>query len=170
MAEAERKVVVITDTNIFINLNRIQQTRLLAFLPKFQFSLTSEVLNEITNPDQRAEINEMLNSGELNLIEINEISALSLFAELRETMGRGEASCLAHAAISGCHLASDEKKVFKRKALELIGQDRLLRTEDLMLEAIKCNIMTVEEADQHKATLAANRYAMTFASFGELID
>lgn len=170
MAESERKIVVITDTNILINLSRIGQITLLAQLPGFRFGVTSEVLDEVIDQAQRTELDKMFDSNSLDRVQINDLSALELFAELRETMGRGEASCLAHATSSGCHLASDEKEVFRRKALELIGQKRLLRTEDLILTAIRCDLMTVEEADQHKATLAANRYAMGFASFGELID
>jgi hypothetical protein len=49
-------------------------------------------------------------------------------AELRDMMGRGEAACLALVATGGFHIVSDEKKRFKRKAIELIGEARILRT------------------------------------------
>ena len=97
------------------------------------------------------------------------MEAKTLFANLRDLMGRGEAACLALAATTGCHLASDEKKRFRRKAIELIGEGRIVRTEALLLAAIRCGRRTVAQADEYKAVLAANRYAMPFATFADLL-
>ena len=47
-------------------------------------------------------------------MNIEELDTLTLFGELRDLMGRGEAACLAVAATRGYHLASDEKKRFRR--------------------------------------------------------
>ena len=80
---------------------------------------------------------------------------------------RSEAACLALAATVGCHIASDEKKRFRRKAIELIGEARILGTEDLLLEAIRYGHITVAQADGYKVVLAENRYTMPFASFAE---
>ena len=78
-----------------------------------------------------------------------------------------DAACLAVAATSGCHLASDEKKRFRRKAIEMIGEARIVRTEDLLVAAIHCGICTVAQADEYKLILAGKRYAMPFLSFAD---
>ena len=97
------------------------------------------------------------------------MDALALFGDLRDLMGRGEAACLALAATTGCHLASDEKKRFRRKAVELIGEARILRTEDLLVAAIRGGRITVAQADGYKVVLAENRYTMPFGSFAERV-
>lgn len=161
--------VVITDTNVLINFIHIKQVALLGNLPPYRFSLPVEVLYELIESEQRTLIDAAIAAGQLDLLIINELDALALFADLRELMGRGEAACLALAAKNGCHLASDEKKRFRRKAIELIGETRILRTEDLLLEAIRCGRISIEEADEYKRILACNRYAMPFGSFVELL-
>lgn len=47
---------------------------------------------------------------------IDALDALTLLGDLRLLMGRGEAACLAVAATTDFHLASDEKKIFRRTA------------------------------------------------------
>jgi hypothetical protein len=81
----------------------------------------------------------------------------------------GEAACLALAATTRSHIASDEKKRFRRRAVELIGEARILRTQQILLEAIRRNHLSVQQADMHKVTLAANNYALPFTSFAEIL-
>ena len=160
-------VVVITDANVLINLVHIGEIALLGDLPAFEFRLPLEVLAELTDEWQRHEVEKAMQAGHLGLQPLDAIDSLALFADLRSIMGRGEAACLAIAASIGCHLASDESRRFKRRAVELIGAERILRTEDLLLIAIRCRRLTVEQADAHKAVLASNRYVMPFESFAE---
>lgn len=159
--------VVITDTNVLINFLHIGQLALLAELSAYRFQLPPEVLQELTDPGQKASVDNAIAVGQLDLLVIDELDALALFGDLRDLMGRGEAACLALAATVGCHIASDEKKRFRRKAIELIGETRILGTEDLLLEAIRYGRITVAQADGYKVVLAENRYTMPFASFAE---
>jgi predicted nucleic acid-binding protein len=161
-------IVVITDANVLINFLHIGKVGLLAELPDHRFKIPPEVLNELTTPQHRAQIDHTIADRQFDEMVVSEMDALALFAELRDLMGRGEAACLALAATSGCHLASDEKKRFRRKAIELIGEARILRTEDLLLLAIRAGLLTIEDADECKRVLAANRYVMTFGSFVDL--
>ena len=161
--------VVITDANVLINFVHIGRVALLGDLPAYRFQLPAEVMNELVDEQQRAQIEAAIASRQLDLMVIESMEALVLFGDLRDLMGRGEAACLAVAATTGCYLASDEKKRFKRKAIELIGEARILRTEDLLVEAIRCGRLNVAQADECKLVLAANRYAMPFASFAERI-
>ena len=159
--------VVITDTNVLINFLHIGQLALLGALPMYRFQLPTEVLQELTDPEQRAAVDNAIAAGQLDLLVIDALDALALFGELRDLMGRGEAACLALAATAGHHIASDEKKLFRRKAIELIGEDRILGTDDLLIEAIRCDRITVAHADGYMLVLAEKRYTMPFASFAE---
>ncbi len=160
-------IVVVTDANVLINFAHIDRLALLGELEAFRLKLPAEVLEEIVDPAQRVAVDAAIAAGALELLVVDELDALALFADLRDLMGRGEAACLALAATRGYHLASDEKKRFRRKAVELIGEARILQTEDLILQAIRCGRISVAEADGCKAVLGANRYTMPFKSFAE---
>jgi predicted nucleic acid-binding protein len=163
------ETVVVTDANVLINLIRIGQLPLLGQLDGYRFLVPAEVVNEITEPDQREALSWALTEGHLEQVVVDTMESLQLFAELRDVMGMGEAACLALAATRGCHIASDEKKRFRRRAVELIGEQRIVRTEGILLTAIRQERISVAEADGFKAVLAANRYAMSFGSFSELL-
>ncbi len=162
-------IVVITDANVLINFLRIGQLPLLGKLDAYRFLVPEEVVGEITDPAQRDALAVAIAAGHLGQIVVDTIEALALFAALRDVMGRGEAACLALAATMGSHIASDEKKRFRRRAIELIGEARILRTESILLEAIRQGRISVPEADGFKAVLEANRYSMSFVSFSELL-
>lgn len=162
-------IVVVTDANVLINFAHIDRLALLGELGAFRLKLPAEVLEEIVDPAQRGAVDAAIAAGSLELLVVDELDALALFADLRDLMGRGEAACLALAATKGYHLASDEKKRFRRKAIELIGEARILQTEDLILQAIRCGQISVAEADGYKAVLEANRYTMPFKSFAERV-
>ena len=169
MATDRPTVVVITDANVLINLLRIGQLRLLGALDPYQFVVPEEVLGEIIDPAQRDETDSAISRGDFGRVVVDTLEALALFAELRDVMGAGEAACLALAATMGCHIASDEKKRFRRRAIELIGEDRILRTESILLEAIRQGRIAVSDADGFKAVLEANRYSLPFGSFADLL-
>jgi predicted nucleic acid-binding protein len=162
-------IVIVTDANVLINLIHVGKLSLLAALDSYEFRIPNEVLAEISEPDQRSALEAALAAGYLRQITVESMEALELFAMLRDVMGQGEAACLALAATEGFHIASDEKKRFRRCAIELIGEARILRTESLLLEAIRTHSISVDEADECKRVLQARRYAMSFASFGDLL-
>ncbi|BAP88181.1 putative uncharacterized protein [Burkholderiales bacterium GJ-E10] len=169
MATNAETLVVITDANVLINLLRIGQLPLLGALNPYRFLVPEEVLGEIIEPAQREETASAITSGYLYRVVVDTMESLALFAELRGVMGVGEAACLALATTMGCFIASDEKKRFRRRAIELIGEDRILRTESILLEAIRQGRISVAEADGFKAILEANRYLMPFGSFSDLV-
>lgn len=169
MAEESATVVVITDANVVINLFHIGRLTIFGSLPPYRFRIPSEVLAEIIDPAQQAAVTACIEAGDVEEIAVDDMASLSLFADLRDVMGRGEAACLALATTRGFYIASDEKRRFRRRAVELIGEARILRTEHLLVEAIRRNHITVEDADRCKDTLAANSYALPFASFADIL-
>ena len=162
-------IVVITDANVLINLIHIEQLSLLGDLEPYQFRVPLEVVNEISEPDQRAAVDGALVNGIIEAIVVDTFDTLELFGVLRNVMGRGEAACLALAATGGFHVASDEKRRFRKRAIELIGEGRILRTETLLLEAIRRKRISLEQADRYKLVLETKRYIMSFASFAEFL-
>jgi predicted nucleic acid-binding protein len=84
-------------------------------------------------------------------------------------MGRGEAASLALANGKDCYLACDEKRVFRRKAIEILGEDRLLRTPGIIVLCIRQGLLNIDEADRLKAILETKRFKMTFGSFREVV-
>jgi predicted nucleic acid-binding protein len=167
MSAPAATTVVITDTNVLINFLHIGRLALLGELPAYRFQLPAEVLQELTDPGQRATLDHAIAAGQIELKIIDALDTLALYGDLRDLMGRGEAACLALAATTGSLLASDEKKRFRRKAIELIGEARILGTEDLLVHAIRGGRITVAQADEYKVVLAEKRYTMPFASFAE---
>lgn len=162
--------VIVTDANILINMVHIGRLPLLAALDVYDFRVTAQVIEEITDLEQRAAVDAALTQGYLKQALVESEQALELYGRLRDIMGRGEASCLALAATAGFHIASDEKKRFRKRALELIGEGRLVRTETLLITAIRSGHLSVAEADACKKVLEARRYSMPFESFGELLQ
>ena len=166
---AKERTVVVTDANVLINFAHIQQLSLLGAIEVYHFQVPTDVVDEILDDAQRAAVLEAIAADNLEQVTVNSLDAVALFAQLRDVMGRGEASCLALAVSTGAYVASDEKKLFRRRAIELLGEERILRTESVLLEAIRQGRISVADADAFKATLETHRYSMPFGSFAELL-
>lgn len=161
--------IVITDANVLINLAIADGLRLLRDLPDHDFVLPEEVLRELTNESQRQQVEAALAEGFLSVVRLEALEGLELFVELRRVMGAGEASCLALAKGNGWIVASDEKGAFRREASRLVGAAGIITTVDIYVLSIHAGLLTVAQADSAKAILAANRFALPFGSFEELL-
>lgn len=110
-----------------------------------------------------------LAAGILRTEPTSDLPVVTLFAELRQQMGAGEAAALALACHEGWVVASDERKAFRREATNRLGQARILTTPGIFVLAIRSRLLTIEEADAGKAKLEACRFAMNFRSFREVL-
>lgn len=160
---------VATDANVLINLIHTARLDLCAALPGYAFVVPDHVHEEIRDVEQRATLDEAVARGVLRVESIHDIEGVALFAELTAYLGRGEAACLALAARRGWSVASDEKKRFRREAERLVGKDRLLGTVEILVLAIRADLVTVADADADKAALELRRFKMPFASFRDLV-
>ncbi|HZY58891.1 MAG TPA: hypothetical protein VFE56_03960, partial [Candidatus Binataceae bacterium] len=133
------------------------------------FVVVDAVAEELKDQQQAATLQAALNRAHLRKESLTEPSALALFADLVQVMGRGEAASLALACGKNWFLACDEKRVFRRKATELLGEGRLLTTPDIIVLCIRRGLITVEEADRMKAVLETKRFKMTFGSFRDVV-
>lgn len=170
MSSGSSVTVVVTDANILINFMRAEHLSLLGALTSFEFVIPEEVVAEITNPVQREQLEAALTRGELHTFVLEDTTELTIYAELRHVMGKGEAACLALAEVRGWIVASDEKKRFRREVRARLGEGRLVTTAGLFVLAIRAGLLSVEEADQAKEMLERHRFRMKFPSFRDLIE
>jgi predicted nucleic acid-binding protein len=161
--------VVITDANVLINLAIADGMTLLRDLPAHEFVLPEEVRDEVIDPAHHARVQEAIAAGYLSVVRLESVAGLTVYTDLRLIMGAGEAACLAMAKDEGWMVASDEKRAFRREAVRLLGEARIVTTVDIYLLAIRAGVLTVGEADAAKAVLAANRFVVAFGSYQELL-
>lgn len=159
---------VACDTCVLINFLIIKRMDILKMLPQYRFIVLDAVDVEITKQSQR---NHMVTAYSEQIVykaDRPSVSELVLFEKLTRDMGKGEAACLAAAQERGCMLASDEKKAFRRIAVERIGENRIVGTESILVAAIKNGSITVRDADKAKEKLEQASYKMSFSSFCQL--
>lgn len=167
MTGAGRTAVM--DTSVLINFAVLDRIGLLGTLEGLQFVVPGEVLGELKRPDQRKRVHTALTAGTLREVVLDQPQELALLARFRRQMQLGESACLALAVSRGWLFACDERRVVRSEATRLLGPEGLLNTPGLFLLAIRRGCWTVDEADQAKAALEANRYRMRFSSFRELL-
>jgi predicted nucleic acid-binding protein len=159
----------VLDANFLINLIHAARLDLLAAVGSFKFVVPDEVVAEITEPSQQGQVQEALQKGYAQRESITAPAELSIYADLRGLMGKGEAACLALAQSRGWIIVSDEKGRFRREVISRLGPGRLITTPGFFVIAIRAGVMSVEEADQAKELLEQHRFSMKFQSFRELI-
>ncbi|HEX3531563.1 MAG TPA: hypothetical protein VH988_31275 [Thermoanaerobaculia bacterium] len=161
--------LVLTDTNILLNLAIVDRLDLLGVFPDLRFSSPRIVFDEVLSPRERTRVDRAVACGLLPEIAFDDIATLALFAELLRVMEQGEAACLALAVQHGAWVASDEKRAFRREAERLLGPGSVVTTPGLIVLAIRRKILTLEEADDMKKRLEQRRFKMTFGSFAEVV-
>jgi predicted nucleic acid-binding protein len=161
--------VVVTDTNILINLVHVGLLDLLGKLPPYSFVIPEEVVREVEDPDQAKAVQAAISCGVLHVIQLTDPAELTVYAELIQILGVGEAACLSLAQCRNWLIASDEKRKFRREMISRLGQGRLLNTPGILTYAITSRVITVEDADQAKALLEQRRFIMSFSSFRDVL-
>lgn len=161
--------IVVSDANVLINLMRAGRLELCRDLPGLEFVVPDHVREEITVPEQREALDDAVADGLFQIAAITEPKDIALFADLTVHLGRGEAACLVLAARNGWTVASDEKRRFRREAVNRIGEDRIIGTADLFIRSIRAGLLTIEEADADKTLLEERRFRMPFRSFRECV-
>src|SRR5713226_7248472 len=132
--------IVVTDTNILINLIHVNRIDLLGKLPPYSFVVPEQVVAEVTNPLQASALKTALKTGLVQEVRLTELSELRLYGTLIWTLGSGEAACLALAQDKGWLIASDERKTFFREAVNRLGTNRILNTAGILIKAIKLGV------------------------------
>ncbi len=170
VSSAGIRATVALDASVLINLLVLDRTGLLAALPDIGFAVPEPVVAEIRRPDQARALQNTIASGHVRIVRNISPTELGEIGRLRRLIGHGEAACLALANARGLLVACDERGRFLRLAEELIGKGRILTTPGLIVLAIRACLITVEEADEMKATLERHRFRMPFGSFQERVS
>ena len=143
---------------------------LLGDLPGHDFIVPEDVVAEIVDPRQREQLDRAIAAGRLRVETITEHDDLIKYAELRRSVGRGEAACLVLAERRGWLVASDEGGRFRREATSNLGSGRLVNTAGLFVMAIRAGLMSIEDADEAKTVLERHRFRMPFDSFRRIMS
>jgi len=166
--EAAARRIVVADTWVLINFLKIDRLDLLCEHSGYRILITEHVRDEVTRPEEVAVLEAGLEAGIMDEVELREMPAQELFAELNRVLGRGEAAAIAMAAVEGHAVALDEKGRARREARDRLGEGRLLTTPGVLLRCIELRVLTVDEADEIKDELAGRRFKIAFDSFGDL--
>jgi predicted nucleic acid-binding protein len=161
---------VSTDACILINLLRVHRLDLLGAVPPYVFSVPREVLQEITCPDQQAELQTALDCGWIQITPLETIIELQIFTHANEELGSGESACIALAQARNWILGTDDSKGAKWKKVISVPGIRVLNTPGLLLLAVRLNVLTIQQADEIKAKLEKHRFRMGFGSFQDLVN
>jgi predicted nucleic acid-binding protein len=160
---------IVLDASVVINFIHVGQLALLAALPGYEWVVLEDVVAEITDSAQREQLDIAIASRQLRVETVTELEDLVQYAELRRTLGRGEAACIVLAARHGWLVASDEKGKFQREATARLGSGRLVNTAGLFVAAIRAGLLSVDAADEAKLVLERNRFRMPFESFRDVL-
>ena len=161
---------VSTDACILINFLLVHRLDLLGVVPPYVFYVPNETLREIAYPDQQAELREALDHGWIHETRMEAIEELQIFTRANEQLGSGESACLALAQTRTWILGTDDSKGVKWKKVVSESEIKVLNTPGILLLAIRQGVLTIEQADEIKVLLEANRFRMDFASFRDLVD
>ena len=141
---------IICDTSVVINFLKISRVDLLA-QHSHTFWITDHVHREITidYPAQQKLFQSAIENLTLHKISVEDPQELDLFVNLVKNgqLGSGECATIAVAVCRGYFLAMDDNQAIKKAEL-LMAPTRILRTQDILVEMIKENLLSVETADQ----------------------
>lgn len=141
MAKGERDLIV--DANALIDLIKLDLLVITCELPGYRFHLVEEVYKEITWPEQKRALQTVIKNNLILLESLVELEELELFARLSSILGSGEAASLAHAHYHNYYLLSDENnRTFRREVGRTITLNKIKRTTDIIVEAIRLGKVT----------------------------
>jgi predicted nucleic acid-binding protein len=141
--------IVAVDATVVVNLVRAGRLDLLGTVRDLEFVVPDEVVEEVSYPNQAAALARAFEAGHVRQESISDPEALSLYAELRQRMGKGEAACLAMATTYGWIVASDDHgRAFRRLARAHIGLNRVLDIPGIVHLARQQGLLSAEEADR----------------------
>ena len=159
---------VAVDATVLINFLILKGVDILGRLQGYRFVIPDTADAEVIQPQQRIVLHRAFDSGFLERHVVTDPKELQVFAELLRVMGVGEAACLAAADHRGWLVASDEGRVFRRIAVERIGEDRILTTPTILAEAFTEGMIRRTELQEAKLALERHRLTIPPGTLGPL--
>lgn len=121
--------------------------------------------------DQKARMERGINESRIAIITVSTASEWEIYSKLSkdESLGAGECSSIALAAIGKYTVAMDDKRAIA-KAKKLAPPINVVTTKDIMVKAIQTGFLTVREADIIKADWSKHyKFRLNFESFESII-
>ena len=163
---------VVLDSSVLVNFLRIGRTDLIGRRSPFRFHLPDVVEGEIAPkyPDQQAALAAAIRSRDILRRPIVDPAEIQLFQNLMQSgrLGAGESATLSVAALSSLPAAVEDRAAAK-VAASLSPPVSILKTQDVVVEAIRGGRLTVAEADQLLLEWATHhRFRLRLTSFADL--
>lgn len=153
---ADDPVPLLLDTNVIIDLLKLGVLVDVARLPRHSLLVVAEVRGEVLRPGQAEALRDAFGSCLIGEAVLDTIDEEALYATLKEVLGAGEAACLAMAHHRGFAVASDETRPkLMREVKRLIGNERLVRTPELLAEGASSGLLSIDRLQGAVAALAA---------------
>jgi len=147
---------LLLDANVLIDLVKLGCLAEVAGLPRFEMLVVDEVVAELTRPAQARSLERAMEDGLVARVSLGLADELAQMASLTRFLGAGEAASLAYAASRDALLATDEQQPkLMREVRALIGEERLVRTTDLLAAAVTSGALSLERLGGAVSALAA---------------
>lgn len=154
---------------MLLNFFSVNLAWLLGSLPR-TFWVPEHVEAEARKERSAAQLREALSEGHVHMAWLTESEEQRSYAELRgeHDLGPGESAAMA-IAMNGNHtVATDDGDA--RKAAEKLGWGKTIGTQDIMVMAIRHELISVSQADRIlKEWDEQHRFKLKIRSFSELI-
>ncbi len=150
--------VVVSDTNILINLCYSDDPFLLGRIPQVQFVISVEVETEMRRGRGRrfADVfSRLLNEGHLSVEEAAGLRAIEVYVRCRDEhrLDEGESAAMALAASKSCYFATTDFRAFAAAKSEL-GGNWVVHLEDILDFAIDSGVLSGEAAEKMRQLMA----------------
>ncbi len=158
------------DTSVLLNFLRIDRLDLI-FGGWAELHIVEEVQAEVSDPVQAARLQTAIEQGIVQVYRVTDLNDIRTATDLydRLGLGRGEAFSFVAAKSLGIALAIDDHKAIKRASTVVAGVTTL-KTVDVMLQAIRLGLVSIQEADNIKEDWEKNHnFRLKVVSFGDLL-
>lgn len=170
-----QSAVLILDASLLINFLKVDRVDLIQAYPA-KILITEHVRDEVTTayPEQLARLDQAITASTVEVLIINDISEIEEIVTFRDDktqrqLGLGECSAIILASKRNCSIGIDDGpaiKVVKRQFPEI----KIIRTQDVIVEAINCGAIDVIAADRIKDQWANHhRFKLNIRSFSALL-
>ena len=170
-----KKESVVVDSSTLFNFVKVNRLDIFKKLRNYSFRIPYAVIKEFSKGSDRKRLlqaieTKYIKTETIDLAESRISSKLLIPRRLRPMIHEGEAPVLAIGINRQWKVAIDERagrEIIRRQ----IGEEYIIQTKDILLEAIKKQIITVETADQIKSELESQHCFRIkgFESFRDLI-
>lgn len=154
MDEPDERTPVVCDTCVLITFMEVGRFDLLRRHGTYRFMITNHVREEITDQDQSAMLEEVLQSNDIAELELTSPDELTTYAHLRAFLGKGEAASIAAAQCRGYVVACDELRRTRREILSRLGPDRLLTSSDIIKACVNNRMLSQHDGDELQSELS----------------